>query len=194
MFQLTQTLILASKSPRRKEILEQLNLPFQIMTSDFVEQALPHPIDHVLFNAEGKALDIVPKVSDGIILACDTIVSFQDKIFEKPKTMAEAHEFLTILAGKTHQVISGFIILDVTSKKIIKDYESTDVTFYPLTSAEIKHYLPLMEPLDKAGGYAIQGYGGCIVQKIKGDYYNVVGLPVGKIMKKLDQIGLFIWN
>ncbi|MEP1032590.1 Maf family nucleotide pyrophosphatase [Ekhidna sp.] len=175
-------LILASKSPRRKQLLEDVGLDFEVKTIDF-DETFPEDMDAMKV-AEFLAIE-KNKVHreafvKGTIITSDTIVLFNNRILGKPKDRAEAKSVLTLLSGKIHQVISGVCISD--GNKQISFSNLTEVKFRHLDEEEISHYIKIAPPLDKAGSYGIQDWIGLIgVEWIKGSYYNVVGLPVDEV-------------
>ena len=177
-------LILASKSPRRSELLKQAGLTFSVIPSDFDEDtvALSNPDSDVVRLAESKALDISQKHPDAWVIGADTIVLVGRKILGKPAGAKEAFEMLQRLSGKTHRVLTGYCICCKKKNRIFSEAVKTDVRFKELTDAEINWYIQTGEPFDKAGGYAIQGIGSFLVRGINGSYTNVVGLPVCEVM------------
>ncbi|AKL95089.1 septum formation protein Maf [Clostridium aceticum] len=182
-------LILASNSPRRKEILENLGLKFSIITSD-IEEKVNYNIEpyRVACNlAYQKAKSVSENITDpAIVIGADTIVIL-DKILGKPQNSEEAYGMLRSLSGRTHEVVTGIAIIDCYHQQQVTDYEVTKVHFREINDEEIKKYVETGEPMDKAGAYGIQGKASLFVKKIEGDYYNVVGLPVfklGKIMHR----------
>jgi septum formation protein len=187
-----RTIVLASASPRRKEMLEKIGLKFQVDVSDFPEklrQELP-PEGLVKFNAIGKASFVASKYPDAIIIAADTIGVINNCLIGKPHTAEEAVKTLQSLRGKTHRVITGLTVLDTGSGKMLTRTVETQVQIKALTLIEIQNYVQTGEPLDKAGAYAIQGLGALIVEKISGDYYNVVGLPLNTLADCLKEMGV----
>ncbi len=185
-----RTIILASASPRRKEMLEKIGLKFQVDPSDFPEklrQDLP-PEGLVKFNSIGKANFVASKYPDAIIIAADTIGVIHNHFIGKPHTAEEAVKMLQILSGKTHSVITGLTVLDTGSGKMLTRTVETKVHIRKLSLIEIQNYVQSGEPLDKAGAYAIQGLGALIVEKISGDYYNVVGLPLNTLANCLKEL------
>jgi len=180
-------IILASESPRRKSMLENVGLDFQVVPAR-VEEIYQgsDPIDYAIMNAQKKAKLVSKKVPYHLIIAADTVVALDGKIYEKPIDRNDARRMLEELSGKTHRVITGFCLL--TQIQEIKDHEETRVTFYELTDAEIEAYLDSGEPFDKAGAYGIQGYASLFVQKVEGCYFNVVGFPLAKFHQRLKQI------
>ena len=180
-------LYLASKSPRRYELLQMITPDFTVISSEFDESSVPttDPETYVKELAYGKAAHTAPQFSsDGIVIGCDTIVvSPQDEIFGKPKDPNDAAAMLRILSGATHSVITG-VCLYTAEKQMTFSVKSL-VTFYPLSEEEIKEYLACGEYADKAGAYGIQGKGGLFCEKIEGDYFNIVGLPVAALSRAL---------
>ena len=178
-------LILASKSPRRKEILSNVGLDFEIVVSD-TDESVPNgtlPFDAVKEISSRKAIAVKntlgEKAKGKIILSADTVVVLDGKIIGKPKDEKDAVAILTSLSGRNHMVYTGFTI--IKDDFIFSVYESTDVYFRPLSEKEIKIYVASVEPMDKAGAYGIQQLGALLVEKIHGDYFNVMGLPINKI-------------
>lgn len=181
-------IILASASPRRKEILEKFGLEFKIITSEVDEKfdKNDEPLEVAQSLALKKCLDVCKKCNKGdIVIAADTIV-YYDSILGKPIDREDAFNMLKALSGKIHKVITGFAILEVGSEKRIVDYEMTEVKFRNLSDEKIERYLNTQEYVDKAGAYGIQGYGEILVEKINGSYSNVVGLPTYKLDKYLE--------
>ena len=176
-------LILASKSPRRQALLKELGLDFQIMTKE-VDESFPSslPVSDVSkFIATKKAEAYTKQVASGrLVLTSDTTVIFEKKVLGKPKGPTEAFEMLSMLSGHTHRVITGVCL--ASRKKTITFDETTEVTFRELKDEEINYYIQHYQPFDKAGAYGIQEWIGMVgIQNIKGDYYNVVGLPLNKL-------------
>lgn len=178
-------IILASKSPRRRELLSMLGIEFDVIPADIDEQIdynndLVKEIQKLSFQ---KANAVFQDHQDNIVIGSDTIVFIDNKVLGKPKSKQEAKEMLHRLSGKTHQVVTGVTII---SKEKTDTFASvTDVTFYELTDEEIETYVESVEPLDKAGAYAIQGKGSEFVRSINGDYYTVVGLPIAEVYRHL---------
>jgi septum formation protein len=189
-----RNIILASASPRRKALLEQIGLKFQVHPSNnnetVIEGAEPKTIAQNI--ALEKARTVATNYADAIIIAADTFAIMDDRIIGKPHTPNEAYNILAILNGKTHSVITGFCIIDSKTGKIIIDSVETRVTMQHMTCDEIKAYIASGEPMDKAGGYAIQGLGASIITRIEGDYYNVVGLPLHSIVQALKTFDIII--
>jgi septum formation protein len=185
-------IILASASPRRKELLEQIGLRFEVEPSNYDEEITsasePHEMARRL--SLGKARAAARKHRKALIIAADTLVVFGDRILGKPRTNAEAREMLRALNGKAHSVITGFTILDTETGKMLSRSVETRVHMKKVTLKEIDSYVRSKEPLDKAGGYAIQGLGAVLVERIEGDYSNVVGLPLSALAEGLREFGV----
>lgn len=173
---------LASKSPRRHEILHGLNIPFQYIESPYEEKisdvANLAPAEKSPRLACLKALHAAAKLNSGLVIGADTIVVDGDEILGKPKNREDAERMLRSLSGKKHQVISGIAIVNAETKKTYSHAEITDVYFRHLTDKDIETYLNTDEPYDKAGAYGIQGHASLFVERIEGCYFNVVGFPV----------------
>lgn len=184
-------LILASSSPRRKELLKQIGLRFAVVPSGVEEKIKDGecPVDHVLRLAEEKALDVAKDLKDSWVIAADTIVLVNGEILGKPAGKQDAYQMLLKLSGKEHRVITGFCILNTGNGETIKESVETTVTFKELTEEEIRGYIKTEEPFDKAGGYAIQGKGSFMIREIKGSYTNVIGLPICEVVEALERVG-----
>jgi septum formation protein len=180
-------LILASKSPRRSDLLEQAGLKFSVIPSDFDEStvAMSDPDSYVIALAESKAIDISEKHPASWVIGADTIVLIDRNILGKPGSKKEARDMLQRLSGKTHQVLTGYCICCKKKNRFFSETIKTDVRFKKLSDAEIEWYIQTEEPFDKAGAYAIQGLGTFLVKRINGSYTNVVGLPVCEVMEFL---------
>ncbi len=187
----TRQLILASSSPRRKELLEKIGLTFKVIPSKVDEKVIKGelPVEYVLRLAEEKVRDVVDRLSSAWVIGADTIVLLEKEILGKPFNSRQARQMLLKLSGKEHRVITGFSVFDTDSGKFTKDYVETIVIFKHLTDNEIRGYVKSGEPLDKAGGYAIQGAGCFMVKEIKGSYTNVVGLPICELVEVLSRLG-----
>lgn len=181
-------IILASSSPRRAQLLEQVQLDYIVVASDFDEASIiiDDPEEYVKTLACKKAESIqCAEYQEHIIIAADTVVVFEHHILEKPKNDDQARSHLEMLSGRIHQVYTGLCILRPIDHKIIVDVEITQVVMNPITSEEITEYIRTKEPFDKAGGYGIQGIGAKFIKEIHGDYFNVVGLPISKVYQYL---------
>ncbi len=186
-------IVLASKSPRRKELLGLLDLDFQIITADIDETMNPSlPVaDEVARLSFEKAAAIKPRVSDDtIIISADTVVELDEKVMGKPKDKIDAFNMLKSLSGNTHNVLSGVTVMQ--GDKHITKTVTTAVSFRTLTDEEINAYIETNEPMDKAGSYGIQGRGSKFVSGIVGDYFNVVGLPVCELSLMLKNFDINI--
>lgn len=183
-------IILASQSPRRKEILSLLNLPFEIMvsqTDETIDESLPPYFITEKLSLE-KAADVAKNVAgEAIVIGADTIVVSEGRILGKPKDTQDACNMLKSLSGKWHSVISGVTVIHTKSAKSESFYVETKVHFVDLTDKELNEYVASGEPMDKAGAYGIQGLGGKFVDRIEGDYFNVVGLPLCKLYQVLKK-------
>ena len=195
-------IVLASASPRRKELLTQIHLTFEVEPSKYAENVKTKlaPEALVRFLSREKAKAIAPKYPDSLIIAADTIGVIHGQVIGKPETPEAARRMLCLLSGKTHVVITGFTILDTGSGRIHPERThrermltrtvKTEVTFRKLTLSEIDAYISSGEPLDKAGAYAIQGRGAVLVKELTGDYYNVMGLPLSALTVALKKFGV----
>lgn len=183
-------ILLASKSPRRRELLTQLRLPFKVVTIGGIDESYPEslPAEEVpLYLANLKADAYLKMLRDNeLIITADTLVILENRIMGKPAGREEAIEMLTALSGKTHHVVSG---VSLTSRERRTSFTvKTDVTFAALTPEEIEYYVDNFLPFDKAGAYGIQEWIGCVaVEKIEGSFYNVMGLPVHQLYKELER-------
>ncbi len=184
-------IILASASPRRAELLQSAGIVFDIVPGNIDETALPdeNPVDHVLRLAAEKAAEVAAREEGRFFIGADTIVLCVGEIMGKPVDADDAVRMLRKLSGRAHQVITGFAVLDMESGKLISEAVATDVLFKTLEDAEILPYVSTGCPLDKAGGYAIQGGAACMVEKINGSYTNVVGLPLCEVVAALRNLG-----
>ncbi|WP_054684303.1 Maf family protein [Rhodothermus marinus] len=181
-------LILASRSPRRRKLLAQLGLDFEVHPSDLDENATNHRLPEQLVEqlALEKARAVAARFPEALTLGADTIVVLDGDVLNKPADEAEARAMLRRLSGRTHTVYTGVALVHPASRREIVDYEATQVTFAPLTDAEIDAYVATGSPLDKAGAYGIQDdYGAVFIRRIEGDYYNVVGLPLHRLYRML---------
>ena len=190
-------ILLASKSPRRREILSLLNIPFSIITLDGVDESYPEnlPPDKVSEFISNKKTDaFLSRISgDELLICADTVVICEGKILGKPKNKDQAIEMLRFLSDKTHKVTTGVTV--VTSTKRISFTSESLVTFAKLTDEEIRYYVETYKPLDKAGAYGIQEWIGAIaVEKIDGSFYNVMGLPVHRLYQAMKQFPGFTFK
>ncbi len=191
-------LILASASLRRKELLEQIGADFKVLAAKGEESAVStKPEQLVLELSAQKASEVAESLPAGevntIVLGADTVVAFQGEILGKPKNEEDAARMLQMLCGNTHSVYTGVsaIILDSEGgQQLHSFYEETKVTMYPMTEGQISSYINTGEPMDKAGAYGIQGKFAVYIEKIEGDYNNVVGLPVARVYQELRKFGI----
>ncbi|MEC2076784.1 Maf family protein [Metabacillus fastidiosus] len=185
-----ERLILASGSPRRRELLENLRIPFSVVVSEIEEIIDPKlsPAETVMSLALQKAEAVAENYQDAYVMGADTVVVLDDQILGKPKDEADAVNMLKKLSGKTHDVFTGVALVHGTENHLF--YERTKVTFWDLSEQEIYEYAATKEPLDKAGAYGIQGFGSLLVKEIHGDYFSVVGLPVARTVRELRAFGL----
>jgi len=183
-------LILASTSPRRRELLKKLGREFVVLTAD-IDETLPDNVDitaavcQLAIKKAGAVWERAPK--DRLIVAADTVVCLDNEVFGKPIDAADAKRMLTRLSGRTHMVVTGFAVMDAASLYTVSRYEKTFVTFKKLSEREINGYVATGEPLDKAGSYGIQALGGGLAESIDGDFENVIGLPVASLTKLLEE-------
>ena len=189
-----KSIILASKSPRRRFLLENAGLEFTVYPSGIREAEFPitPPRDYAKTLAEAKANDVADMYPDGWVIGADSIVWANEKLLEKPRTIDEARDMMRQLSGRTHYVFTGYAIVCKARAHSFADVSETAVTFKDLTPAEIEWYIATDEPYDKAGGYAIQGLGSFMIQRIDGSYTNVVGLPLCEVMDHLIRQGVIV--
>ena len=180
-------LILASQSPRRRQLLGLFDIPFAVRAADIDEHMDPEkaPFDEVARVSRMKAL-AVEREKDDVVIAADTIVVCRGRVLGKPRDEADAVEMLTLLSGRDHQVMTGLTVL--RGEKSVTCTEVTDIHFRPLNQKEIEKYVRSGEPMDKAGAYGIQGGAALFAEKMVGDYYNVMGLPVCRLGQILREV------
>ena len=173
-------LILASGSPRRKEILTAVNWPFEAVAANIDESRRDseEALTYVKRLAETKARAVATRFSSGLVLGADTVVVVDGEILGQPREPNEARRMLKLLSGKWHEVLTGVFLMRAPNGQAVIDHEITRVRFAELSAAEIDWYVATGEPLDKAGAYAIQGQAGLFIKEIEGDYFNIVGLPI----------------
>lgn len=188
MIQPVLPLILASGSPRRRELLDLMGLTYTVETPDVDESFSGRPSETVMEISRRKAAAVAARHSDSIIIAADTLV-FADGALGKPHTPERAKEMLRSLAGNWHHVYTGITVINTRSGRILRNVDKTRVHLVPMTEQEIDAYVATGEPLDKAGAYGIQGMGGMLVDRIDGSYSNVVGLPMSMLRIMLAQVG-----
>lgn len=183
-------MILASQSPRRRELLGQMGFSFTVRPAKGEE--LPHPeltpAQLVEELARQKALEVSAEAaSDDVVVAADTVVAIDGVVLGKPHDKVHAAQMLSALSGREHTVYTGVAVK--RGETLLVEHEATQVRFRPLTQREIDLYIQTGEPMDKAGSYGIQGYGALLVEGIRGDYFNVVGLPICRLGRMLAQVG-----
>lgn len=185
-------LILASGSPRRRELLAQIGLEFEVIVSDAEEIMIStHPGEVVKelssCKASAVALTLSDEQRDAVVIGADTVVAQEHRILGKPKDEADAFQMIQMLQGNTHQVYTGVTL--ICGEKKTSFYEKSDVSVYPMTEDEIWEYIHTGEPMDKAGAYGIQGYFARYIREIQGEYTTIVGLPVGRLWHELKKFG-----
>lgn len=186
-------IILASASPQRRNLIKILGLPVTIIPSKAKEQdSLSHGVVHLVkHNALLKAKDVASRLKSGVVIGCDTVVlSHKKRLILKPKDLKEAKKNLMELMEKPHWIYSGLAVIDVKTKKVLVDYEKTKLFMTPLSSQAIDTYYKKVSPLDKAGGFDIEGKGALFIPRIEGCYFNVVGLPLAKLAQMLEQLNI----
>lgn len=179
-------IILASASPRRRELMKLAGYDFEVICADIVE-AVPEnvqPQEVVMSLALQKAQAVAAENEDAVVVGSDTVVALDGKNLGKPHSESEACEMLRLLSGRTHKVFTGVAVVGDGKEKSF--FDETDVEFYSLGEDEIKKYVATGEPMDKAGAYGIQGKGSVLVKKINGDFFNVMGLPIAKLYREMS--------
>ncbi|WP_338993504.1 nucleoside triphosphate pyrophosphatase [Fusobacterium vincentii] len=183
-------MILASNSQRRQEILKDAGFNFKVITSNIEETSDKKIItERILDIAEKKLEQIAKNNKNKFILAADTVVELNGKIFGKPKNREEASSFLKTLSGQIHRVITAYVFKNISKNILIKEIVVSEVKFFDLDDETINWYLDTGEPFDKAGAYGIQGYGRILVEKINGDFYSIMGFPISNFLENLRKIG-----
>ena len=183
-------IILASQSPRRRELLTLIGIPHEVRPADLDESLLPDedPVPHAERLARSKAEVIAAREPAAVVIGADTIVVLDGEILGKPETPAEAHATLRKLSGRTHTVHTAVAV--ARNGQTVSGVESVEVTFRPLSDLQIERYVATGEPMDKAGAYGIQGYGAVIVERVHGDYFAVMGLALGRLVGLLEAVGV----
>ena len=183
-------MILASNSQRRQEILKDAGFNFIVIISNIEEISdKENVIERILDIAEKKMEQIAKNNVNEFILAADTVVELNEKVFGKPKNREEAFKFLKTLSGKVHRVITAYVFKNISKNILIKEVVVSEVKFFDLDNDTINWYLDTGEPFDKAGAYGIQGYGRILVEKINGDFYSIMGFPISNFLENLRKIG-----
>jgi len=185
-------IILASTSPRRKKLLKQLGLAFTVVSSDIEEKLNPRlkPRGQVELLALQKAEAVAAKFEDAIIIGADTLVAYGDDVIGKPRDAQDAKRMLKKLSGRQHTIVTGFVLIDTQARRTIIKSMETKVWFKKLSPQEISNYIAKEKPLDKAGAYALQDLGATFVEKIEGDYFGAVGLPLFLLARELKKLGV----
>jgi septum formation protein len=185
-------LILASKSPRRRDLLDQAGLTFAVIPSTVDEGSVPTvpPEEHVRFLAQAKADDVAERYPESWVIGADTVVMVENTMLGKPRSESEARQMIQALSGKTHKVLTGYCICCKRAQRSFSETVETRVMFKPLTNEEINWYVNTAEPFDKAGGYAAQGLGTFLIKRVEGSYTSVVGLPVCEVVDFLLKEGV----
>ena len=181
-------IILASASPRRRELMELAGYDFEVICADIVE-AVPEnvqPQEVVMSLALQKAQAVAAENEDAVVVGSDTVVALDGKILGKPHSESEACEMLRLLSGRTHKVFTGVAVVGDGKEKSF--FDETDVEFYPLGEDEIKKYVATGEPMDKAGAYAVQGFFARYIRGLRGSYANVMGLPVSRLYQEMKEL------
>jgi septum formation protein len=184
-------IVLASSSPRRAELLRSIGVDFEVEPCNVIERPHPDeaPADYIIRIARAKVVDVARRRTSGLLIGADTIVVLDGKLLRKPDDPTEAQRMLRMLSGKWHAVMTGVALYDASTKAEVADYDKTLVRFNELTDREIEWYSTTGEPLDKAGGYAIQGRASIFIQEIAGNYHNVVGLPLPLVYRLAKRLG-----
>ena len=187
-------IILASQSKARQKLLRQIGLKFTVAKSKIEESRVLKGscADLVMSNALKKAREVAKRYDSGIIIAADTVVLVGTKLIGKPKDMKDALKTLKLLSRRPQWVYSGLAVIDIDNKKIRAAYEKTKIYMLPLTDKQIRSYFSKVSPLDKAGSFDIQGLGGIFIDRIEGCFYNVVGLPLAKLVRMLNALGFHL--
>jgi septum formation protein len=188
MVEMVQPLVLASQSPRRKELLEVLGVPFSIVVPliDESPRVGESPEDYVVRVARDKAKSVARQVSRSVVLAADTVVTIDNEILGKPGDRADAVRMLTRLSGREHQVFTAICVIDQPHDRMREGLEKTSVSFRKLSGPEIEDYIEREDVMDKAGAYAIQGFASVFIPRISGSYSNVMGLPLALVYEFLS--------
>jgi len=186
-------LILASASPRRRELLQQAGVTFTVIPSNAAEDVLPSeaPAAYALRVAEAKAREVATTHPGSVVLGADTIVVINQTILGKPRDHNDGHRMLRLLSGQVHAVMTAFVVIRSDGQAATRQVVTTTVTFKSLSDEQIQAYLATGEPFDKAGAYAVQGLGAALVEKVDGSYTNVVGLPLDEVLEALRSLQLY---
>lgn len=184
-------IILASASPRRKSLLQDLGITFDVRCSSVEE--IDHggtPASIVESNARRKCMAVTEDCGDdALVIGADTLVFLEEQVLSKPSSLEDARRMLRLLSGNTHQVVTGLAVYDMATRRMAQGSENTDVTFRPLTEEEIDCFVDAVRPMDRAGAYTVDGPGSLLVSRYDGCYQNVLGLPIVRLDKMLRQLG-----
>jgi septum formation protein len=188
------SVILASASPRRLELLRSLRFNVDVVPSTYEEPDHPHlsPRDLAIVHARHKCADVRARFSDSLVIAADTVVDVDGVAYNKPRDKTDAKGMLRDLSGRTHIVHTAFALAVPGEEQAVEHCESTFVTFFPLSDEEIETYVESGEPMDKAGAYGIQGYGATLVERVEGDFYTVMGFPLARFVRTLRRLGFVL--
>ena len=194
MIKSQRRLVLASASPRRRRLLSDLGLSFEVVPSNIPEDKdkASDPVELAVGLSTDKARNVAARLNDGIVIGADTIVVLDGEIMGKPKDEAEAFSMISRLSGRQHQVLTGITLIDVEDHREYTDVEITHVTMRQVAEEEIRSYVSRRKPFDKAGGYAVQETKDSFIAKVEGSYTNVVGLPMEKLREMLVKVGVSI--
>lgn len=186
----TISVVLASQSPRRRDLLTLIGIPHTVAPADIDETALPgeQPVPHAERLARTKAETIAARQPGSVVIGSDTIVVIDGRILGKPTDTEDAAHMLSLLSGRTHTVFTAVAVAH--GGRVVSGVEEVRVTFRPLSAETIAGYIATREPMDKAGAYGIQGYGAAIIERIDGDFFAVMGLPIGRMLALCESIGL----
>ena len=191
MPEIVSKIVLASTSPRRAELLQQIGIEFEFASGNVQEKPHPDeaPADYITRLARAKVMAVAEERESGLIIGADTVVVLDGQLLGKPKDEADAERMLRSLSGRWHAVMTGVALYDVATGQEVADFDKTLVRFVRLSNQEIDWYVKTGEPMDKAGAYGIQGLGGLFVDEIAGNYYNVVGLPLPLVYRLARRLG-----
>ena len=186
-------MILASGSPRRQEILKEVGFNFKVVVPEIEEVSKEEePVKKILDISRKKAMSVGEKYTNEYVLSADTVVVVDNKILGKPKNVEEAREYLSLLSGREHEVITAYTFMSIEKNNFLSDYSVSKVKFYKLDEETINWYIETGEYKDKAGAYGIQGKGRVLVENINGDFFSIMGFPVASFVNKLKEIGVDI--
>ncbi|WP_074016631.1 Maf family protein [Fusobacterium massiliense] len=186
-------MILASGSPRRQEILKEVGFNFKVVVPEIEEVSKEEePVKKILDISRKKATSVAEKCTNEYVLSADTVVVVDNKILGKPKNVEEAREYLSLLSGREHEVITAYTFMSIEKNIFLSDYSVSKVKFYKLDEETINWYIETEEYKDKAGAYGIQGKGRLLVENINGDFFSIMGFPVASFVNKLKEIGVDI--